>query len=176
MPEEKNNQASEAELKTNTASEREDRLRKLEELKKLGTNPYPAKVERDATNLEVLNNFEKLEAEAKVLNLVGRLRAKRAHGNLAFSNLQDESATIQVAFSKKEIGADEFKKFIKLVDVGDFIQVRGKVFLTHKGEKSLMVESVKILGKALRPIPDSWYGLKDSEDRYRRRYLDILLN
>ena len=176
MKEENNNRAAEAELKTNTASEREDRLHKLEELKKLGINPYPAKVERDSTNLEVLNNFEKLESEAKVLNLVGRLRAKRAHGNLAFSNLQDESATIQIAFSKKELGADEFKKFIKLVDVGDFIQVKGRVFLTHKGEKSLMVESFKILGKALRPIPDSWYGLKDSEDRYRRRYLDLLIN
>ncbi len=160
----------------NKTSEREDRLAKLNELKSTGLNPYPAKVKRDLLIADFLSDFDNLVASEKENYLAGRLRAKREHGNLAFTNLEDASGTLQLAFSKKEIGAEEYKKFIKLVDVADFLEVKGTAFLTHKGEKSLMVKEFKIIGKALRPIPDSWYGLKDEEDRLRKRYLDLLLN
>lgn len=157
-------------------SERADRLEKLEAIKKLGINPYPAKSERDFNVADFLHQFESIEGSDKKVNLVGRLRAKRVHGNLAFVNLEDESASGQLVFSKKDLGSDKFKQFVKLIDIGDFLQVNGTAFLTHKGEKSLLVLDYKVLGKSLRPIPDSWFGLKDSEDRFRKRYLDLLMN
>jgi len=159
-----------------SVSERQDRLNKLQELIKSGINPYPAKVERDYEISAVLTDFEALTKAEKKFNIVGRLRAKREHGNLAFANLEDASGSIQLAFSKKELGAEAYKNFLKFIDIADFIQVSGECFLTHKGEKSVMVKGWKLLAKALRPIPDAWYGLKDEEERLRKRYLDLLLN
>ena len=158
------------------SSEREDRLHKLEELKNLGIATYPAKVKRDHMVAEVLADFDSLAESKKEFYIAGRLRAKREHGNLSFANLEDASGNIQLAFSKKDLGADSYKIFIKLIDTADFIQVKGYSFLTHKGEKSVFVTEWTLLTKALLPIPDAWYGLKDEEERLRKRYLDILLN
>lgn len=160
----------------NISNERSDRLKKLEEIKKIGLEAYPAKTSRDFIVSDFLLKFDELEKEKRSVTLAGRLRAKRVHGNLAFVNLEDESASLQLVFSKKDLGDDSFKKFIKLIDLGDFLQVSGSAFLTHKEEKSLLVDNFKILGKSLRPIPDSWFGLKDNEDRFRHRYLDLLMN
>ncbi len=160
----------------NTFSERDDRLHKLEELKKLGIATYPAKVKRDRNISELFADFDSLVESKREFYIAGRLRSKREHGNLSFANLEDASGNIQLAFSKKDLGVDSYKTFIKLIDIADFIQVKGYVFLTHKGEKSLFVTEWTLLTKALRPIPDAWYGLKDEEDRLRKRYLDLLLN
>lgn len=157
-------------------SERGDRIKKLEELIKAGINPYPAKVKRDFEIKEVLTTFDSLAESQKEFYIVGRLRSKREHGNLAFANLEDASGTIQLAFSKKDLGVDLYKNFLKLIDIADFIQIKGSSFLTHKGEKSVMVKDWQLLSKALRPIPDSWYGLKDEDEKMRKRYLDLLLN
>jgi len=157
-------------------SERLDRIKKLEEITKAGINPYPAKVKRDFEIKKVIADFESLTESQKIFYIVGRLRSKREHGNLAFANLEDASGTIQLAFSKKDLGVESYKNFLKLIDVADFIQVQGTVFLTHKGEKSIMVKDWQLLSKALRPIPDSWYGLKDEDEKLRKRYLDLLLN
>ncbi|MDA3803086.1 MAG: lysine--tRNA ligase [Patescibacteria group bacterium] len=156
--------------------EQEDRLRKLNQLEENGVNPYPAKVKRDLFINEFIDSFSDFEENQKEIYIAGRLRAKREHGNLTFANIEDTSGTLQLAFSKKALGNDEYKQFVKLIDVADFLQVKGTAFVTHKGEKSLMIKEYKLLGKALRPIPDSWYGLKDEEERYRKRYLDLLLN
>ncbi len=171
-----NKELEKKDTEKNVSTERDDRLRKLEEIKKLGLDPYPAKVNRDFAILEFLTKFKDLESVKNSINLAGRIRAKRVHGNLAFVNLEDESASVQLVFSKKDLGDDSYKKFIKLIDVGDFLQITGKAFLTHKEEKSVLISEFKILGKALRPIPDSWFGLKDNEDRFRHRYLDLLIN
>jgi len=157
-------------------NERQDRLKKLEELKQAGINPYPAKTERDHEISSILTDFEALNASQEPVTVAGRLRAKREHGNLAFANLEDASGQIQIAFSKKDLGPESYKTFLKFIDIADFIQIKGQAFLTHKGEKSLMVKEWKLLTKALLPIPDSWYGLKDEEERLRKRYLDLLLN
>ena len=157
-------------------SERLDRIKKLEEITKAGINPYPAKVKRDFEIKKVIADFESLTESQKIFYIVGRLRSKREHGNLAFANLEDASGTIQLAFSKKDLGVESYKNFLKLIDVADFIQVQGTVFSTHKGEKSVMVKDWQLLSKALRPIPDSWYGLKDEDEKLRKRYLDLLLN
>lgn len=157
-------------------SEREERLRRLEEIKKIGLNPYPAKAERSHTIKEVMDGFEAMEKEQKIHFLVGRLRNIRAHGNLTFVHLQDGTGKIQIAISKKEVGADSYKNFSKLIDNGDFISVSGACFVTHIGERSIMVKDWNILAKTLRPLPDKWHGLQDEEDRLRKRYLDILFN
>ncbi len=160
----------------NQTNEREDRLRKLEELKKLNINPYPAKTKKSHTAKEVLENFESLERGKNEVILAGRLMSKRGHGNLSFCQLYDGTAKIQLAFSKKDIGVDEYKKFDKLIDTADFIEVTGTVFVTHKGEKSVMAKSFKILTKTLLPLPEKWHGLKDEEEKFRKRYLDILMS
>jgi len=161
---------------TASASERDDRIKKMSELINAGINPYPAKVKRDFEINSVLNDFESLVDSQKEFYIVGRLRSKREHGNLAFANLEDASGNIQLAFSKKDIGVEAYKSFLKLIDISDFIQVKGNAFLTHKGEKSVMVKEWQLLTKALRPIPDAWYGLKDEDELFRKRYLDLLLN
>lgn len=168
MPEKANPQAP--------ASEREDRLRKLEELRESGINPYPARVKRDRTIANAITDFNDLEKSQAALALAGRLRSKREHGNLAFADLDDGSGSIQLAFSKKDLGADNYKAFLKFIDIADFIQVQGNAFLTQRGEKSVLVKDWQILAKAIRPIPDAWYGLKDEDEKLRKRYLDLLLN
>jgi len=157
-------------------SERGDRLKKLDELIKAGVNPYPAKAERDHPIEVVLRDFEELAKAQKSFTLAGRLRSLREHGNLTFATLEDASGDMQLVLSKKDLGEAAYRQFIKLIDSGDFIQATGACFLTHKGEKSLLVKDWRLLTKALRPIPDAWYGLKDEEERFRKRYLDIILN
>lgn len=155
-------------------SEHEQRLAKLKKLEELNINPYPAKSNKEIDNLSFLDNFSKYN-EVDV-SLAGRIRTIRSHGNLSFVIIEDEKASVQVVFSKKDLGPETYKNLVKLVDVGDFIEVLGNSFLTHKQEKSLLVKSYKLLSKALRPLPDNWYGLKNEEERYRKRYLDIIAN
>ncbi|MDO8592870.1 MAG: lysine--tRNA ligase [bacterium] len=157
-------------------SERDERINKLSELKKLGVNPYPAKSQRSHSVYQVLADFSKLEKDQTTVCLAGRLRSLREHGNLTFAHLEDASGQIQIALSKKEIGADAYKLFIKHLDVGDFIQAQGAPFTTHKGEPSIMVNQWQILSKALRPLPEKIHGLQDEEEKFRKRYLDILVN
>lgn len=157
-------------------AERDERLRKLATLKEKGLNPYPAKVKRDYEISEVLKAYKELSKSEAAFYVVGRLLSLRSHGNLTFANLEDGSANIQIALSKKILGAESYKDFVKLIDRGDFIQVKAKCFLTHKGEESLMVEEWSVLTKAINAIPTTWFGLKDEEGRYRKRYLDLLLN
>lgn len=160
----------------NKISERDERLNRLEEIKKLGIDPYPANTERSHTIHQVTENFDKISSMNDQVFICGRLRSFRAHGNLTFCTLQDGTGTIQIALSKKDIGVDKYKNFAKLIDVGDFMQFNGTLFTTHKGEKSLMAIDWKLLSKALLPLPDKWHGIKNEEDRLRKRYLDILFN
>ncbi len=157
-------------------NEREDRLKKLAELRKAGINPFPAQAQKNNSISAVMADFEKLQTGERKLILAGRLRSLRAHGNLTFAHLQDGSGKIQLAFSKKAIGADSYKTFSKYIDIGDFLQITGTAFLTHNGEKSVMVKEWKLLAKAIRPLPEKWHGLADEEERLRKRYLDILFN
>ncbi|MCK4554323.1 lysine--tRNA ligase [Candidatus Parcubacteria bacterium] len=163
-------------MKNIKVSEYQERLQKLKELQKLGINPYPAQSCRTHIVKDIFDKFNLLEKNQKTITAVGRLRSLRSHGNLTFAHLEDASGRIQIALSKKEVGPELYKIFTKLIDTGDFIEIMGKCFLTHKGEKSIIVKQWKILTKTLRPLPDKWHGLKDEEERYRKRYLDILFN
>ena len=158
------------------------RLEKLANLKKAGINPYPADVLRTHTNKEALDEFKKLVN--KKIVLVGRIRSIREHGGSTFCHIEDGStslttsgsAEIQIYLKKDAVGEKEYKLFIENIDIGDFIQASGKLFLTKKGEKTLLVSNWKILSKSLLPLPNEWYGLEDVEERFRKRYLDLILN
>lgn len=148
---------------------RKTRIEKLEKIKKLGLNPYPAEVDIDSTILEAR---EKLEKNVKI---AGRLMALRGHGKIIFADLKEDKAKIQLAFKKDQL-KDEHFSLIQLLDLGDFISVAGRVGKTQAGEITVFVEKLAILAKALRPLPAKWHGFKDLEERYRQRYVDLLIN
>ncbi|TRZ78245.1 lysine--tRNA ligase [bacterium] len=153
---------------------REVRIEKLNKLRQAGIDPYPAKFSRTHLIKDVIVDFDKLAGD-NVIILSGRIRSIRGHGGVVFMNLEDVSGKFQLFFKKDVIG-EEQHILIKLLDIGDFIEVSGKLFLTKKEEKTLEISSWKILTKSIRPIPEEWFGLKDEETRYRRRYVDLLVN
>lgn len=157
-------------------SEKDERINRLNELRNKGINPYPAKSNISLSIAQAMEKFDDYSASKKEITLGGRLRGLRAHGNLSFANLEDSTGLLQLALSKNDLGAEAYKNFVKLIDIGDFIEATGELFITHKGEKSLLVKNWTILTKSLRPLPEKWHGLKDEEDRLRKRYLDILCN
>lgn len=150
------------------------RLEKLKNLIKAGINPYPAEVLRTHTNKEALDDFKKLAN--KKITLVGRLRSIREHGGSTFCHIEDGLAQIQIYLRKDKVGEKNYKLFLENLDIGDFIEVAGTLFLTKKGEKTLDVSKWRIISKSLLPLPSEWYGFEDVEERYRKRYLDILMN
>jgi len=145
------------------------RREKLEQIKKLGIDPYPQVSLRQQTNKEAK---EMMDEEVVV---AGRIMGKRGHGKLSFLDVVDETDKIQIFVSQKEVGEDKFE-LIKLLDIGDFVEASGKVFKTVAGEISVQCSNIKILSKALKPLPSTWFGLKDTEERYRKRYLDFIIN
>lgn len=148
---------------------RKIRLERVKKLRKLGINPYPSKLLKKPIAIE-----EAREKKGKKVSVAGRLFGWRTHGNAIFADLKDESGNIQLFFQKKNL-RDKFKA-LKLFDVGDFILVTGKIIKTKAGETTVDVEEYQFLSKSIRPIPSKWYGLKDVEERYRQRYVDLLLN
>ena len=157
--------------KININDEREIRLNKLKELEAMSISIYPARINRKQTIKEALDS-----AEDTKLSVAGRIMTKRDMGKLMFCHLQDESGRMQIAFKQDEVGVDNYKLFSKKMDAGDIIEVKGKKFITHKGEPSILVSTWQVLAKALLPLPDKFHGLNDEESRYRKRYLDFLVN
>lgn len=153
---------------------RAGRIKKLAILKKAGMDPYPAKSLRDTWIADLLQNFDALTGDVKVLTIAGRIMARRGQGGIIFADVFDGTARTQ-AVLQADGGADT-KLFDEAVDTGDFLEFTGSPFKTKRGERSLKVSSWKMLAKSLLPIPDQWYGLKDEEKALRERYLDILLN
>jgi len=158
------------------ASERQDRLHKLELLKQAGVNPYPAKARRDFTLADVKAGFDSLAAKNQELYVVGRVRSWREHGNISFAHIEDATGKLQLILGKNNLGAEAYKFFLKILDSGDFVQAKGKPLTTQAGEQSLQISELKLLTKTLRPMPAEHFGFKDEEERLRKRYLDILYN
>lgn len=150
------------------------RLKKLENLKKMGINPYPSKTERNFLIGQVIKDFDNLKEKTDV-KLVGRLISKREHGGSAFANFEDYSGIIQIYF-KKDILEKNYDLFIENIDLGDFLEAGGILFITKRGEKTLEVRNFKLISKTISPLPAVWYGFSDIEERYRKRYLDLLMN
>ena len=145
------------------------RLEKLEQIKKGGKNPYPSSVRKN------LNIKDARNKEGEKVTVAGKLFSVRSHGKSTFMDLRDESGSIQLYFKTDVLGEDKYN-FIGLLDSGDYIEASGEVFTTKAGEITVKVEDFLLLSKTLLPVPDSWYGLKDVETRYRKRYLDTLIN
>jgi lysyl-tRNA synthetase class 2 len=150
-----------------------NKLKKLENIKKSRMEPYPEKSRRDFEIGEVISKFEEIKEE---IYLVGRVRSFRPMGGSAFAHTEDESGKIQIFLSKKNIGDDKYKLFVDNIEVGDFVEVKGKLFKTKKEEKTLEVADWKMLSKNIRPIPTEYFGLKDTEALIRKRYLDLMMN
>ena len=145
------------------------RLQKLAEIKKLGIDPYPAKTSRKQSIIKAITMMGKL------VMVAGRITGIRGHGGIQFFDLTDESGKIQLVFKKDELKAKD-QQLLALLDIGDFIEVWGKVFKTKAGEVSVSVGFLKLLTKSIRPLPSVWHGLKDIEERYRQRYVDLVVN
>ncbi len=154
---------------------RNSRIEKLNTLKSKGINAYPAKTNKEYDLKEVIENFDELSKKESV-TLVGRVMAIRGQGGLIFFNLNDGTGLFQGLLKKDEMFAEVFDLFTNTVDIGDFIEISGKLFLTKKGQKTLQVVTWKMLTKTLRPLPDKWDGLQDEEERLRKRYLDVMFN
>ncbi|MDO8516805.1 MAG: lysine--tRNA ligase [Nanoarchaeota archaeon] len=155
-----------------------ERLKKIEEMRKLGINPYAYKFDKKDFCADLQKEYKKLENEkfGKKAVSAGRIMSIRDLGKLIFAVLRDSTGTIQVVLQDKKTSEKQMELFKKFVDSGDFIGVSGKVFRTKRGELSILAENIEILTKSLKPMPEKFHGLQDKEERYRKRYLDLLMN
>lgn len=157
-----------------------ERKKKMGELVALGIELYPSRSEKEITNAQAVNDFSKYEG--KSFNLTGRIIAWREHGKLIFGHILDQSGKIQLFIREDQLESTNKEKQIigfanlHLLDIGDFIQVRGEIVKTRTGEVSVMVKQIKLLTKSLRPLPEKWAGIKDQEIAFRKRYLDFIVN
>lgn len=151
------------------------RLAKRQALIEAGVVPYPAEVRRTHTIGEVVATFEELQKEAAALTLLGRVTSVRAHGGVVFMDMADAGGKLQLQLTKDKVAEEIFSR-VTSVDAGDFIEASGGLIVTARGVKTLEVKEFHVVSKSIRPLPDSWYGLKDHETRYRQREVDMLLN
>lgn len=160
----------------NINDEYQQRLAKLDRLKKEKIDPYPARSAKNTDAADFLKDFDKLLTSQKKVISAGRITSLRLQGGSCFLNLEDYSAKVQIFLRKDNIGAKEYQNFKANIDNGDFIEVTGTAFETKTKEPTILATSFKILSKTLLPLPDQYYGLKDPDLRFRKRYLDLLLN
>ncbi len=151
-----------------------ERKEKRETLVKEGLDPYTPRVTRTLTLQEIGEQFSLLQEEGKPLFVVGRIMGMRDQGNLVFLDIVDEQGKLQGVLKQENL--ENFELFKKNIDIGDFVEVSGQLFVTKRGEKSIEVKTARIITKSLRPLPSAFYGIEDTETRLRKRYLDLVLN
>lgn len=150
------------------------RREKLADLQAAGNDPFQqVRFERTNYTTDIKDNYD--EMEGKTVRLAGRMMSKRIMGKASFSDMADRYGRIQMYVKRDVIGEDEYKAFKKL-DIGDIVGIEGTVFRTQKGEISIMVSEMILLSKNLIPLPEKWHGLKDTDMRYRQRYVDLIIN
>lgn len=147
------------------------RLYKTELLRQLGVEPFGNAFDVSGSIAEVYDRF----AEGEAASAAGRITSHRDMGKTHFLDLRDATGKIQLYFNEKEVGA-KTTHVLNLIDIGDFVGVDGKYFLTKTKERSLRVSALRFVSRSLRPLPDKWHGLRDIEARYRQRYLDLITN
>jgi len=155
---------------------RDERLRKRDALVAAGHDPYPTTTTRTHENGQILADQAGFAERAETITLAGRIMALRRHGGSAFADIFDGTGKVQVFFSETAVGTESYDSFSNTVDLGDFIEATGEMFVTKRGTYALGVGSWNILTKALQAIPSEHFGIKDEDERYRKRYLDLLLN
>ena len=156
------------------------RRQKLQELKDLGIDPFGQRFDVTAYTSDIRKNYsgktaEELEESKPAVSIAGRIVAKRRKGKVCFMNLLDRDGKIQLYIKKDTVGEDVYE-LVKKSDLGDIIGIDGEVFMTHTGELTVRVEKYTHLTKALRPLPEKFHGLTDTEERFRRRYVDLIMN
>lgn len=146
---------------------------KLAQYEDKGVYPFGQRfVVREHTQ-EVKDDFINFDGQPVVM--AGRLMTMRSHGKTAFANIRDKAGDIQIYF-RKDVMGEEAYEFVKMLDIGDIIGIEGHVFRTHKGEITVKVNTLTLLSKSLRPLPEKWHGLTNTELRYRQRYVDLIVN
>ena len=147
---------------------------KLAELQESGKDPFQT-MKYDVTNHSgnIINNFE--DFEGKVVSIAGRMMSKRVMGKASFCNIRDIQGDIQFYVKRDEIGEEPYAEF-KKYDIGDIVGIEGEVFKTHTGEVSVKVQKIVLLTKSLQILPEKFHGLKDTDTRYRQRYIDLIVN
>ena len=148
------------------------RNEKLQKIEQYGINPHPERYEIT----HEIGESRKLEDGTKEVSIAGRIMSKRKMGKIAFLDLSDVTGHIQLVMKRDDFPEGEYKKFHEITDIGDFIGVKGEIFTTQAGEKSLEVYSYEFLGKSLRPLPEKYHGLVNQESIYRERHLDLIMN
>ena len=165
------------EKKTNVI---QDRIKKADALRDMGVNLYPAGYDIDMTADKALEKFGQvdtkiLEAQKETFSMAGRIMSLRNFGKACFIHIKDATGRIQAYIKRDSVGEDRYKIF-KLMDVGDFVGIRGFFFRTRTEELTLVADEIHLLCKTMRPLPEKWHGLTDIEIRYRQRYLDLVVN
>ncbi|MEK7638784.1 MAG: lysine--tRNA ligase [Patescibacteria group bacterium] len=155
---------------------RADREKKIAHLKSLGVNPYPAKVDVTHTVAKVSEDFSALEASKTSISIAGRIMAMREHGALLFIDVQDGTGKLQGFCSKDELREERFLQLRDTMSTGDFISLAGTAHTTKRATQAILVKDWQVVGKALQNIPTEHFGIKDEDERFRKRYLDLLLS
>jgi lysyl-tRNA synthetase class 2 len=154
---------------------RATRIEKLDALRASGVNPYPYRYAVTHSTGAVRESEKTLAGAGTVVRVAGRVVALRGHGKTAFGHVEDAAGRLQFYLKRDDVGEEIYRRF-ELVDLGDIIGVAGTVFRTRTDELTIKVESLDVLSKALRPLPEKWHGLTDKEIRYRQRYVDLVVN
>lgn len=169
-----NNAPVEEEIQQDINILKKIRIEKLEELKAKNCNPYEiTKFDYTHKNIEIRENYDAMEGQT--VKIAGRIITWRNMGKANFINVRDGSDRMQVYVRMNDIGEDEFKEFKKW-DIGDIVGIEGFVFKTRTGEISVHATKIELLSKSLLPLPEKWHGLKDTDTRYRQRYVDLICN
>ncbi len=150
-------------------------LENLNKMEEMGVLPYKYDFKFSHTIEKVRNNADSIIKSEERVSIAGRIMSKRRHGKVMFLDIKDQMEKIQLYVRKDNIGADKYE-MCKLFDIGDIIGIKGQLFLTKTGELTIQVEEIDILSKALKPLPEKFHGLKDIELRYRKRYVDLIMN
>lgn len=151
------------------------RIDKMHKIEEHGWKPFGYRFLYTHRAADIAAQFDELSEKATEVKMAGRIMAIRGHGKTCFMDMQDKTGRIQVYVRKDVIGEENYA-LIKLMDIGDTVGITGTAFRTHMGELSIKANSVEMLSKSLRPLPEKWHGLKDVETRYRQRYVDLIVN
>jgi lysyl-tRNA synthetase, class II len=155
---------------------RAERMKKRDALLAAGHNPYPATTARTHENVAIADDIVGFVERGEVVTIVGRIMALRRHGGSAFADVFDGTAKLQIFLSEEAVGTDAYQRFSDTIDLGDFIEVTGVLFTTKRGTHAVGVSGWRVLTKSLTAIPSEHFGIKDEDERYRQRHLDILLS
>jgi len=156
-----------------------ERKKKLEELRKLGIDPYPHKFDVKNFSAELKEKYSKIKENERVKDKVviaGRVMTIRDIGKLIFATVQDSKGKIQIILQKEETENQSFEIFKKYIDIGDIVGAEGIIMKTKTGEVSVLVKKISVLTKTINPLPEKWHGIQDKEERYRKRYMDLIMN